>query len=181
MPENTSFLWTCDLLVSQKTTQRQIFSTLLPFSMVIFATATVLAFALLRDSRFNFHCYTQCEATPTQKSAPKCAKTSRNILRERLQSAFTLANQLRWIAQWKYHKLKSKNSKCSNDSCRKGFFTLQKDVCVGVGKGVTTSFSWVFWWVVGPQTAAKPASFYTQHSPEYCESPKCACIWGVHD
>ena len=32
---------------------------------------TVLAFVLLRNSRFNFHCYTQCEATPTQKSARK--------------------------------------------------------------------------------------------------------------
>ena len=62
---------------------------------VIFETATVLAFVLLRDSRFNFHCYTQREATPTQKSARKCAATSRDFLRERLQSAFTLANQLR--------------------------------------------------------------------------------------
>ena len=68
--------------------------------MVIFATATVLASVLLRDSRFNFHCYTQREATPTQKSARKCAATSRDFLRERLQSAFTRANQLRWIAQY---------------------------------------------------------------------------------
>ena len=72
--------------------------------MVNFATATVLAFVLLHDSRFNFHCYTQCEATPTQKSAQKCTATSRDILRERLQSAFTLANQLCWIAQYKEHK-----------------------------------------------------------------------------
>ena len=50
--------------------------TLHPLSMVIFATASVLAFVLLHDSRFNFHCYTQCEATPTQKSARKCAATS---------------------------------------------------------------------------------------------------------
>ena len=47
----------------------------------------------------NSHCYTQCEETPTQKSAQKCAVTSRDILHERLQSAFTLANQLCWIAQ----------------------------------------------------------------------------------
>ena len=71
-----------------------------PLSTVIFATATVLAFVLLRGSRFNFHCYTQREATPTQKLARKCAATSRDFLRERLQSAFTLANQLRWIAQY---------------------------------------------------------------------------------
>ena len=88
------FLRTRDLLVSQKTLQRHFFFTLHPLSTVIFATATVLAFVLLRDSRFNFHCYTQREATPTQKSARKCAATSRDFLCERLQSEFTLANQL---------------------------------------------------------------------------------------
>ena len=67
--------------------------------MVIFATATVLAFVLLRNSRFSFHCYTQREVTPTQKSARQCAANSRDFLHKRLQSAFTLANQLRWIAQ----------------------------------------------------------------------------------
>ena len=100
MPQNAFFLRTRDLLVSQKTRQRHFFSTLHPLSTVIFATATALAFVLLCDSRFNFHCYTQREATPTQKSARKCAATSRDFLRERLQSAFTLANQLRWIAQY---------------------------------------------------------------------------------
>ena len=75
------------------------FPTLHPLSTVIFATATVLAFVLLHNSRFNFHCYAQHEATPTQKSAWKCAATSRDFLRERLQSAFTLVNQLRRIAQ----------------------------------------------------------------------------------
>ena len=79
---------------------KTLFSTLHPLSMVIFATATVLAFVLHRNSRFNFLCYTQREATPTQKSAQKCAVTSRDVLRERLQSAFTLANQLRQIAQY---------------------------------------------------------------------------------
>ena len=72
-----------------------VFSTVHPHSMVLFATATVLAFVLLRDSRFNFHRYTQRKATPTQKLARQCAATSRNFLCERLQSAFTLANQLR--------------------------------------------------------------------------------------
>ena len=42
-----------------------------PPSPVFFATATVLAFVLLRNSRFSFYCYTQREATPTQKSARK--------------------------------------------------------------------------------------------------------------
>ena len=47
------------------------FPTLHPLSTVIFATATVVAFVLLRNSRFNFHSYTQREATPTQKSDRK--------------------------------------------------------------------------------------------------------------
>ena len=47
------------------------FSALRPLSPVIFATATVVAFVLLRNSMFNFHCYTQREATPSQKSARK--------------------------------------------------------------------------------------------------------------
>ena len=54
-----------------KTTQRHVFSTLHLLSLVIFATAAVVAFVLLCNSRFNFHCYTQHEATPTQKSARK--------------------------------------------------------------------------------------------------------------
>ena len=46
-------------------------STLHPLSPVFFATAIVVAFVLLRNSRFSFHCYTQREATLTQKSAQK--------------------------------------------------------------------------------------------------------------
>jgi len=92
MPQNALFLRTRDLLISPKTTQRHFLFTLHPHSTVIFATATVLAFVLLRNSNFNFHCYTQREATPTQKSAGKYAATSRDFFRERLRSAFTLAN-----------------------------------------------------------------------------------------
>ena len=79
MPQNTFFLQTRDLLVSQKTMQRHFFfSTSPPRSPVIFAAASVVAFVLLRNSRFNFHCYTQCLATPTQKSAWKwCCHLSR--------------------------------------------------------------------------------------------------------
>ena len=99
MPQNAFFLQTRNLLVSKQMMQRHFFSTLHPLSTVIFATATV-AFVLLHDSRFNFHHYTQREATPTQKSARKCTVTSCDILHERLQSAFTLENQLLWIAQY---------------------------------------------------------------------------------
>ena len=84
-----------DLLVSQKTTERHLFPTLHPISPVISATATVVAFVRLRNSRFSFNCYTQREATPTPKSAHEVtAATSRDFLRERLQRAFTRANQL---------------------------------------------------------------------------------------
>ena len=76
MPQNAFFLRTHDLLVSKKPMQRHFFPTLHPLSTVIFATATVLVFVLLRDSRFNVHCYTQREATPTQESARKCAATT---------------------------------------------------------------------------------------------------------
>ena len=84
MPQNAFFRRTRDLLVSQKTTQNTFFPTLHPLSTVIFATATVLAFILLRDSRFNFHCYTQREATPTQKSVRKCTATSCDILARKI-------------------------------------------------------------------------------------------------
>jgi len=71
MPQNAFFPWTHNLLVSQKMMQRHFFSTLHPLSPVILATATVEAFVLLHNSRFNFHCYTLHEAMPTQKLAWK--------------------------------------------------------------------------------------------------------------
>ena len=71
MPQNAFYPQNRDLLVSQKTTQRHFFSTFHPLSPVIFANAIVVAFVLLRNSRFSFHCYTQRGATPTQISARK--------------------------------------------------------------------------------------------------------------
>ena len=52
MPQNAFFLQTRDLLVSQKTMQRHFLSGLHLLSLVIFATATVLAFVLLCNSSF---------------------------------------------------------------------------------------------------------------------------------
>ena len=54
-----------------KNDAKTLFSTLHSLFPVIFATASVVAFVLLRNSRFSFYCYTQHEATPTQKSAWK--------------------------------------------------------------------------------------------------------------
>ena len=41
------------------------------FHPVILANTAVLAFVLLCNSKFSFHCYTQHEPTPTQKSTQK--------------------------------------------------------------------------------------------------------------
>ena len=71
MTPNAFFPQTCNLLVSQKKYAKRLFSTLHHLSPVICATATVVAFVLLRNSRFTFHCYTQHEVTLTQKSAQK--------------------------------------------------------------------------------------------------------------
>ena len=75
------------------------FSTLHPLSPVIFATAAVVAFVLLHN-RFNFHCYTQREATPSEigpeltvRPFPtSCAKDYKGY-------SLSRANQLHWTAQ----------------------------------------------------------------------------------
>ena len=67
MPQNElAIFWS-----AEKRRKDTFFPTLHPLSPVFFATVTVVAFVLLRNYRFNFHCYTQREATPTQKSARK--------------------------------------------------------------------------------------------------------------
>ena len=50
---------------------KTLFSILHHLSPVILANATIVAFVLLRYSRFSFHSYTQREQAPTQKSAGK--------------------------------------------------------------------------------------------------------------
>ena len=50
---------------------KTLFPILRHVSPVIFANATIMVFLLLRNSTFNFDCYTQREATPTQKLARK--------------------------------------------------------------------------------------------------------------
>ena len=90
------FLRTRNLLISQKMTQTLFFHPPFPFHGNFCNCNNI---GICTASRF-FHCYTQREATPIQKSAWKCTATSRNFLRKRLQSAFTLANQLCRIAQY---------------------------------------------------------------------------------
>ena len=69
--------------------QRHFFSTLHPLSLVIFATATVVAFVLLPSPWMNFHCYTHL----LRNRPGSDAATSHNFLRERLQKAVIQANQ----------------------------------------------------------------------------------------
>jgi len=149
MPQNASFfLRTRDLLISPKTTQRHFLFTFHPLSTVIFATATVLAFVLLRNSNFNFHCYTQREATP-EKSARKCAETSRDFFRDWLQSAFTLANQLRWIAQQHLEALSEGNNTNPPKTKTKQKQTKKKKKKIYIyidwssGAGVWEGFYWL--------------------------------------
>ena len=60
---------------SRKTMQRHFFPPSITFPLVIFATAAVVAFVLLGNSRLIFHCYTQREATPQLRPfATSCAK-----------------------------------------------------------------------------------------------------------
>ena len=71
MPQNAFFSTDSRSSGRPKNNARHLFSTLRPLSTVIFATTTMVTFMLLRNSRFNFHCYTQRKATSTQKSARK--------------------------------------------------------------------------------------------------------------
>ena len=71
MPQNAFFHELTIFWSAKKRRKDAFFPTLHPLSTVIFATSAVVAFVLLRNSWLNFHCYTQREATPTQKSARK--------------------------------------------------------------------------------------------------------------
>ena len=70
-----------------------------PLSLVRFATATVVTFVLLRKSRFNFHCYPQHEAMPTQKLARKWHSDLLRLLVRKITKGIHSANQLHWTAQ----------------------------------------------------------------------------------
>ena len=83
-PKLFFFFYEIAMFWSAKKRRKDFCSTLHPLSTVIFSTATILAFVLLRDSRFSCHCYAQREATPTQKSARKCAATSRRLLARKI-------------------------------------------------------------------------------------------------
>ena len=69
----THFLHELVIFWSTKKWRKHIFFflPLHPHSPVIFAVATLVAFLLLGNSGLNFCCYTQREATPTQKSFRK--------------------------------------------------------------------------------------------------------------
>ena len=97
MHQNAYFSGTHDLLVSQKVMQRHFFSTLHPLSPVIFATATVVAFVLLRNST-SIVIHSMKQRLLRNQSGSDTV-TSCDILRKRLQRALICANQLHWTAQ----------------------------------------------------------------------------------
>ena len=108
MPQNAFFPRTHDLLVSlkrkrkkrkkeKKKTQRHFFSTLHPLFPVIFATATVLAFVLLLNSRFNFPCYTRRRMQRLLRYRPGSVSCDLSrLLARKIKRTLTCANQLRW-------------------------------------------------------------------------------------
>ena len=96
-----------DLLVSKKKKKRRKDTffppTLHPLYPAIFATATVVAFVLLRNSRFNFHCYTQREGPELtlRPLATSCAKHHKG--HSLVQTSFTEPPN-RSLCQYLHHQ-----------------------------------------------------------------------------
>ena len=97
MPQNTFFPHEIVIIWSaKKWCKDTLFSTLHPPSPVIFATATVAAFVLLHNSRFNFHCYYTARSNAYSEIGPEvtlwplatsCAKDYKG--HSLVQSSFT--------------------------------------------------------------------------------------------
>ena len=68
---NKHFFYELAIFWSAKKRHKHFISTLYPLSTVIFATA----FVLLRDSRFNFHCYTQRDGGEVMLNVLRCHLT----------------------------------------------------------------------------------------------------------
>ena len=142
MPQNAFFSQNCNLLVSQKTMQRHFFSTLHPLSPVIFATATVVAFVLLRNSVIHNMKQRLLRNRPGSDAA-----TSHNFLRERLQRAFTRANQLHWTA----HKYNFINYMLYTLCALFQVFCRWCCLC-------PSCCGWAFWWLLWSPLRALPLS-----------------------
>ena len=143
MPQNAFFPWSHDLLVSQKNNAKTLLSTLHPLSPVIFATATVLAFVLLHNSRFNFHCYTQREATPTQKSARKWCCDLSQLLAQKITRGIHSRKPVslnRWIMTKITHKNHLKNRLLAK-SVKASSFKL----CSREASGVVDPLTWAWY------------------------------------
>ena len=98
---DTAIFWS-----AKKRCKVTFFPTLHPLSLVVFATATVAAFlycyAILGSTSIVIHSMKQCLLRNLHGND---ATTSRNILHERLQRAFTHTNQLHWTAQESWSKI----------------------------------------------------------------------------
>ena len=101
MAKNVFITWTRDLLVSRKTMWRHFFLFSITFPPVIFANASIMAFLLLHNSTFNFHCYPQCEATPPSEIGPKVTLWPLATSYAKDYKGHSLMqNQLHWTAQY---------------------------------------------------------------------------------
>ena len=100
MPQNAFYPQNRSLLVNQKTMQIHFFPTLHPLSPVIFATATVVAFVLFRNSSSTSIVIHSVKQRLLRNRPGSDTAISRDFLRERLQREFTCANQLYWTAQY---------------------------------------------------------------------------------
>ena len=115
MPQNTFFSMNLQSSAvfwsSKKWCKDTFFHTLHSLSLVIFATATVVAFVLLGNSRFNYHCCTQHEAPPTRywprsDTGPLVTSCMKDYQGHSLmQTSFTeLPNRARHIGKIMKHK-----------------------------------------------------------------------------
>ena len=100
-PHKLTIFW------SAKKHAKTLFSTLHPLSTLIFATATVLAFVLLRNSRFNFHCYTHVKQRLLTNwpgsDATSCAKDYKE--HSLVQTNFTEPPNIQVVDKFLYFKM----------------------------------------------------------------------------
>ena len=99
MPQNAFFPQIRDLLDSQKLTQRQFFPPSIPFPQQFLQLQQwwhLYCFAILGLTSIVIHSVKQ---RLLRNRPGSDAATSRDFLRERLQRAFTCANQLHWTVK----------------------------------------------------------------------------------
>jgi len=103
--------------LSEKRCRHFFYPSSIHLSSVILAKATVVPFVQLRNSRFNFHCYTQCEATPTQKSSARKQYSVKKKKKKFLHEDIPVAK----LNLYTYYIVKNAKSK-TEQKAKKDFF-----------------------------------------------------------